>query len=358
MIKILQDNQSNNVWMDENGNIREKLPSDLYYKYLNSRVFDSYVFEDDILYQKSKNAYNHHCSNNLTIKKENTLTGYIPYERTAINGLTDLGAEWIKANNGKLVIPSCATAIADAEIINSTISPDGYNSTDPVRDAFSTIKYGKGVFQPYLITYDKSGKKYFVENDNVTLIEPDSSRGKEIEHYNNVVYNITDVIIPSNCKSIGVKSFFYNSSIKNIILKGSTFVKNYAFSGIDSAYAIGNSYENLYEVNNKKSDKLDIYIHDDTIFSSLVFGCANALESLELYGSIAKLPLVDNKYPDKLVGYDYYETSADINIHYNSLEELNRIKNASPIYRFFDNSYSENEYYKTNNMNFIKNSGT
>ena len=68
--------------------------------------------------------------------------------------------------------------------------------------------------------------------------------------------------------------------------------------------------------------------------------------------------LVDNKYPDKLVGYDYHETSADIIIHYNSLEELNRIKNASPIYRFFDNSYNENEYYETNNMNFIKNSGT
>lgn len=358
LIKMIQDNQSNNVWVDENKNIREKLPSDLYYKYLNSRVFDSSSFEDDNLQQKSKNAYNHHCSNNLAIKKENTLTGYIPYERTAINGLTDLGAEWIKANNGKLVIPSCATAIADAKVINSTTTSDEYNTTDPVRDVYSIVKYGKGAFQPYLISYDKSGKKYYVEDDNVTLIDPYSSRGREIKHYNDNIYSVTEVIIPNSCKSIGIKSFFYNSSIKNITLKGSTFVKNYAFSGIDSAYALGNSYENLYEVNNKKNDKLDIYIPDDTIFSSLVFGCANALESLELYGSIAKVLLVDNKYPDKLVGYDYHETSADIIIHYNSLEELNRIKNASPIYRFFDNSYSENEYYKTNNMNFIKNSGT
>lgn len=50
----------------------------------------------------------------LTVAEENENSNYSYPDATAITGLTDEGIEWIQSNNGRLILPTFATSIADS----------------------------------------------------------------------------------------------------------------------------------------------------------------------------------------------------------------------------------------------------
>lgn len=64
----------------------------------------------------------------LTVAEENENSNYSYPDATAITGLTDEGIEWIRSNNGRLILPTFATSISDNESSNTTAALGRFNS--------------------------------------------------------------------------------------------------------------------------------------------------------------------------------------------------------------------------------------
>lgn len=207
----------------------------------------------------------------LTEAEENENSTYSYPDATAISGLTDEGIEWIKENDGRLILPTFATSIADdSDGLNSAFGR--WNRTYG-SETNEIIKY---VYSPENIIY--IGNYAFTGLENVTKIDVNAkSIGKgsftnctslESVNFHNVVtsvgrssfmlcINLTDVYGADNVQSIDYQSFLncYKlrciDSLENCLTIGdNAFVATYELESLNLNPDVQSIGQRAFELSN------------------------------------------------------------------------------------------------------------
>lgn len=211
----------------------------------------------------------------LTVAEKNENSNYSYPDATAITGLTDEGINWIKENNGKLILPTFATSIADdSDGLNSAFGR--WNRTYG-SETNEIIKY---VYSPENII--DIGDYAFTGLENVTKIDVNAKSigkgsftnctGLESVNFHNIVtsvgrssfmlcINLTDVYGADNVQSIDYQSFLYCyklrciDSLENCLTIGdSAFVATYELESLTLNPDIQSIGQRAFELSNYTED--------------------------------------------------------------------------------------------------------
>lgn len=192
----------------------------------------------------------------LTVAKENENSTYSYPDATAITGITDEGIEWIKQNEGKLILPTFATSIADSTN-NGLDSAFGRFNSEYGSELSNVVTY---VYVPENISY--IGSWAFCGLENLGYADINSNSIGSLAFFNcdaltcvdfnnkvniltsssifNMCINLQSVVGASNVESVGRLTFGYCYKLEKIdSLSNCQTVEDKAFLSTYSLELIG-----------------------------------------------------------------------------------------------------------------------
>lgn len=191
----------------------------------------------------------------LTVAEENENSNYSYPDATAITGLTDEGIEWIRSNNGRLILPTFATSISDNESSNTTAALGRFNS-EYGSELSDIVTY---VYVPENISYigfyafaglenleyanvyaETIGERSFFNCDALTLVNFKDKVNTVGRSAFNLCINLRSVVGASNVESVGASTFAYCYKLESIdALSNCATIGRGAFAGNYSLESIG-----------------------------------------------------------------------------------------------------------------------
>lgn len=144
----------------------------------------------------------------LTVAEKNDNSNYSYPDATAITGLTEEGIEWIQNNNGRLILPTFATSIADSTNSGLDSAFGRWNRTYGSKTN-DVITY---VYSPKNIKY--IGDYAFVGLENLQTVNLNS---KSINDYAFMDCSMYSVNLNNQCVEIGYGAFATSEQLTNVV---------------------------------------------------------------------------------------------------------------------------------------------